>query len=591
MGRHSAPDSAESVRVPLLDGQPALAVLSPSLVDLAPVTAVAPERAYPARPPSAPNHSEHTQPIPVLPTQRQVTVSMPVAPVAPEPPVERMVATPVYRIQPIRRLTRLPEMPLTVESPLATGELPVVIPPDTGDAAPRPKTAWDTAATGLPVTPVVVPPVAEPAGTRVPRLLAGWVEDGRTADLAEHVARHGELPKLEFAGRAGAARLVELVVRAGLRGRGGAGFPTGRKMVAVREAVTAKRAAVVVANGCEGDLTSGKDSLLVHAAPHLVLDGVALAAHAVGADQGILCLHRGSPALEAMERAIAERVDDPCQLHLVTTPERYVSSEASALVNFLTTGEARPTTGPLPSERGVQGRPTLLDNVETLAQLALLARRGADWFRERGTASSPGTMLVTVDGPVRRPGVYEVDLGTPAGQLVRMAGGASGPVQAMLLGGLGGAWLPLPASGNLALGYDECRAEGVALGVASLVLLPVDACGLGVAAEIAGYLAGESAGQCGPCMFGLPSMAQDLSAVAEGRIDDELSERLGRRLGVIPRRGACAHPDGVVRMAESALRVFAEDLAGHLAGRPCGRPVAAAFPLLDELPGAEGGWR
>jgi NADH:ubiquinone oxidoreductase subunit F (NADH-binding) len=428
---------------------------------------------------------------------------------------------------------------------------------------------------------------------RSPRLLVGWAESGRPADLAEHLRVHGALPRERYAGRLGALRLVQLTKAAGLRGRGGAGFPTARKMQSVLDAAGPRRRPVVVANGCEGDLTSGKDGLLLHGAAHLVLDGLALAAHAVGADQAIVCLHRGSPELDVVEQAIAERTDDPCEVHLVTTPARYVSSEASALVNFLTTGDGRPTTTPpLPSERGVQGRPTLVDNVETLAHLALIARHDADWFRGRGTRDSPGTMLVTVDGAINRPGVYEVDLGTRMGQLIRMAGGASGEVRAAMLGGLGGSWLPLPSSGNLALDHAECRAAGVGLGVASLVLLPADACGLAVTSRIVDYLAGESAKQCGPCMFGLPSVAEDLAALAEGRTEAELRERLERRLGVIPRRGACSHPDGAVRLAASALSVFADDVAEHLAGRPCGRPGAEdALPMLSELPGSEGDWK
>ena len=608
MGRHSASEPDEPAkRVSDTHGLPALALLTPSLLDLigldpADEASAKQERdavgraqmrsfteslleqlslpeSLPAQ--SSPDPAATTEesgklaepdarPLPHLPSQRRVTISMPLPVVETEPEVEVVIATPVRRIQPIELSTRpLPEVPLRTEPATEAPER---------DSSESISTAHSTLPSG--------------AASRVPRLLVGWAEFGRPAGLAQHLRVHGELPREKFAGRDGAMRLVELTERAGLRGRGGSGFPTGTKMRAVLDAAATRRAPVVVANGCEGDLTSGKDNLLLHGAPHLVLDGLALAAHAVGADQAILCVHRGSPALDSIEQAIAERTEDPCELHLVTTPTRYVSSEASALVNFLTTGDARPTTAPpLPAERGVQGRPTLVDNVETLAHLALLARGGAEWFRSRGTESSPGTMLVTLDGAVHRTGVYEVDMGTRIGQLVRMAGGATSGLQAALLGGLGGSWLPLPAEGNLPLGYDECRAAGAGLGVASLVLLPVDACGVGVTSVIVNYLAGESAGQCGPCMFGLPAIAQDFGALAAGSTDPELAERLDRRLGVIARRGACAHPDGAVRLAASALRVFASDVAHHLRGHHCGRPVEAAMPLLSELPELVGGWR
>jgi NADH:ubiquinone oxidoreductase subunit F (NADH-binding) len=345
----------------------------------------------------------------------------------------------------------------------------------------------------------------------------------------------------------------------------------------------------VVANGCEGDPTSAKDVLLVARTPHLVLDGIALAAHTVGADQAMLCVHRGSPLVGPLESAIAERPDDPAEVHVVTVPRRYVSTESSALVNFLTGGEARPLSAPRTALRGVQGRPTLVDNVETLAHLALIARHGAEWFRERGTRESPGTALLTVSGAVRRPGVLEVDLGTGLGEVLARTGGPGPDAQAVLVGGLGGQWLRWPAAASLPLCHDADAPHR--LGLASLVVLPGEVCGVSVTARLLRYLAEESAGQCGPCRFGLPAVAEDLSAVALGQADAGLGERLGRRLGVIPGRGACAHPDGAVRMAASALRVFAADVAEHLAGRPCPRPDGSALPLVSQLPVSEGGWR
>jgi NADH:ubiquinone oxidoreductase subunit F (NADH-binding) len=163
----------------------------------------------------------------------------------------------------------------------------------------------------------------------------------------------------------------------------------------------------------------------------------------------------------------------------------------------------------------------------------------------------------------------------------------------MLLGGLGGVWLPVPAAGNLALAYPRPNSaqEGPALGLASLLVLPAEACGLAVTSAIVGYLAGESAGQCGPCMFGLPAIAGDLEALTSGSARPEVLERLHRRLGVIPGRGACAHPDGASRLAASALEVFAQDIAEHARGRPCGRTGTGGLAVLGELSSGERGWR
>jgi NADH:ubiquinone oxidoreductase subunit F (NADH-binding) len=383
------------------------------------------------------------------------------------------------------------------------------------------------------------------------RLLAGWQADRRPADLAAHLARHGPLPASNG--------LITAVADAGLLGRGGAWFPTGRKLHAV---AAGRRRSMVVANGCESEPVSEKDHALLTVAPHLVLDGIVLAAQAIGADEAILCVHRGDPIAASAVAAIGQRTGDPVPVRVVELPRRFVASEESALVNFLNTGTARPTNKPpRPFERGVRGRPTLVDNVETLAHIALIARYGPAWFRSLGTSAAPGTMLVTVGGAVGRPGVREVPMGTTIDDAI----GATEPASAVLAGGFGGTWLALPAP--VALTPEAMTAAGGALGVGVLTVLPARACGVVETARILAFLAGESANQCGPCMFGLPAIAADFAAIAHG-VPGHV-ERLRRRLGVVAGRGACAHPDGAVRLAASALTVFAADVAAHEAGRPC----------------------
>jgi NADH:ubiquinone oxidoreductase subunit F (NADH-binding) len=310
---------------------------------------------------------------------------------------------------------------------------------------------------------------------------------------------------------------IDDVAAAGLRGRGGSGFPTARKLQ-----VPGK---LVVANGCEGEPESRKDFELLSRSPHLVFDGIRLAQQAIGAPDAVLCVHEGSPLVPSL-RQVSRGV------RIVEVPRRYVASEESALVNFLSTGDARPTVT-APRFRGV-----LVDNVETLAQLAILARVGPEAFRVNETT------LVTVVGS----GVYEVPVYTRVGELV------SGPV---LAGGYGGMWLS-PATAAVTAVLD---APGVA------VFRPMSGCGLLTTASMLTYLAGESARQCGPCMFGLPAVAADFTALAHG--SREASVRLSRRLGVVAGRGACSHPDGAVRLAISALEVFAADVLAHLEGARC----------------------
>lgn len=425
-------------------------------------------------------------------------------------------------------------------------------------------------------------PVA--AATGVQRLLAGWRKTGGAADLREHLARHGHLP-LRGTGRGGPGPLAQIVADAGLTGRGGAGFPTGTKMRAVAER---RGPAVVVGNGMEGEPASEKDQVLLSLAPHLVLDGLLLAADAVGATQAHLCLPRDRPWLaEGMLAALAEREragTDQLPVSVHALPHRYVSSEETALVNWLSGGEAKPLgASPRPFERGVGKRPTLIGNVETLAHVALIARYGPAWFRQAGQPDAPGTMLVTVSGAVAAAGVYEIEMGMRIGDVLALAA-PSGPLGGLLVGGYFGSWLDPRAAVDLPVTAAALRQAGASIGAGVLVALPASACGLHETARVLAYLAGESAGQCGPCAFGLPAIAGDFADLSAGRSAGPAFQRLQRRLGVVTGRGACRHPDGAVRLASSALACFRADLQAHARQQPChatryGNPARAVLPV------------
>jgi NADH:ubiquinone oxidoreductase subunit F (NADH-binding) len=407
------------------------------------------------------------------------------------------------------------------------------------------------------------------------RLLAAWADTGRPDSYDAHLARHGNLPAP--GGRAARERLIADVTRSGLGGRGGAGFPTGRKLAAVAAGRGRK---VVVANGCESDPGTHKDRVLAQHSPHLILDGALVAAAALHTSDVYVCAHRDGATYQALAQALAQRPDAD-RFTLADIPSRFVASEESSLANFLSGGEARPTSKPpRVFERGVAGRPTFVSNVETLAHVALIARYGPDWFRTLGTDFSPGTALVSMGGAVRTPGVLEVAYGTALPDLVASVGGATEPLQALLIGGYSGCWVPDSVARTLHFSHEELRAAGTTVGVGSVLALPAGACGIAETARILSYLAGESASQCGPCMFGLPAITADFGGLASGAgaRDKTLAPRLARRLSVISGRGACGHPDGAVRLAESALRTFAVDVDAHLHGRPC--RGAGALPFL-----------
>jgi NADH:ubiquinone oxidoreductase subunit F (NADH-binding) len=403
-----------------------------------------------------------------------------------------------------------------------------------------------------------------PPRGRLPRLLAGISRYGATG-LREHEDRYGPVPLRGHGGRERPGRLIDVVDRSGLTGRGGAGFPTGRKM---RSVASGRGPAVVVANGAEGEPASAKDRLLLTRLPHLVLDGISLAAEAVGAQEAYLCVHRRETALLA---SLADAADsrhragvDPVPIELVGIPGRYVSSEQSAIVAFINGGPAKPTFAPpRPHERGVHGRPTLENNVETLAHLALIARYGDNWFRSIGLPSATGSALVTVGGSVVRPGVYEIELGTTIGQVIMLAGGPAERPQAMLVGGYFGGWMAAEQAWDIPMSQPTLRAAGGAMGAGMVIALPVTSCGLAETARVLRYLAEESAGQCGPCVMGLPALADALADLAYHGGRGRAADQIRQLLPVIEGRGACRHPDGATKLVRSALRTFSVETQWH----------------------------
>jgi NADH:ubiquinone oxidoreductase subunit F (NADH-binding) len=419
-----------------------------------------------------------------------------------------------------------------------------------------------------------------------PRLLAGWTATRRPANLAEHHRSHGPLPVNAV------PHLVAMATAAGLRGRGGAWFPTGRKLASVAENGKAAGTSYVVVNGAESEPVAGKDKLLLRVAPHLVLDGAELAALAVGATEVTVCVHRGAGLLPGLRAAIAERAAARWTPGITTTviesPRWYVSSESTALANFVGGGPGKPKSDSA-YQKGVNGKPTLVGNTESLAHLAMIARRGPEWFRQAGTAEAPGTALFSVAGAVRNPGVYEAGVGITGADLLRLAGGPTAPLQAVLSGGYGGSWLGTEAL-NRPYTPEALKPLNASPGAGVLLALPAGACGLAETVRVVSWLASQNARQCGPCFNGLPAIADDLARLVWAR-DRMVHDRLRFRLGMVDGRGACSHPDGVVRLAATALQVFSADVQQHLAGRPCAGTRQRPVLPVPKAPNANEGWR
>jgi len=437
-------------------------------------------------------------------------------------------------------------------------------------------------------------------GGALPRLLPPAC---RPAGLAAHLGLHGPLPYR------GAARALIADVRAsGLTGRGGAAFPVHRKLEVVAAARPGR--AVVVGNGAEGEPASHKDEALLTLAPHLVLDGLQLAAEAVGAGRAILYVRHDVLGRTRIEARISERTAtglDRVPVSVIPAPGRFLAGQESALSSLVSGAAAVPRfTPPRVSERGVDGRPTLVQNVETLAHLALVARYGPAWFRSLGTLSEPGTMLCTLrqaDGSVT---VAEAAIGTPLATLLDLRAAS-----AILIGGYHGAWIPVRQAATLALSNAALRPVGGFLGAGVLAALPARRCGLAEAARVARYLARESAGQCGPCRNGLPAIAAATTELAGPPLSAHLDPNpsppaaphlsahldpnpsppaaphpgprvladLTRWAGLVEGRGACHHPDGTVRFLRSALRTFGDEVGEHVRGRCTGSDGRPFLPV------------
>jgi NADH:ubiquinone oxidoreductase subunit F (NADH-binding) len=403
--------------------------------------------------------------------------------------------------------------------------------------------------------------------------------------IEDHERRLGQRP-------AGAVGLIDIIARSGLRGRGGAWFPTWRKWTIASKASQGN--AVVVINASEGEPLSSKDQVLLTQRPHLVLDGAALAAETLGATEIVLYLSRRSRASErTIQQALKERgrasLPDP-PIRVVRTAHRYIAGESSAVVNRASGGQSKPKFSLQRSaEKGIDDRPTLVQNAETLAHVAMIARYGSDWYRKLGTERSPGSTLMTVCGNVRHPGVYEVNLGATLGGVLEGVGGTTSPPAGALLGGYFGTWLPSSSLAELPLDVDRLRSEfGAALGCGVLAVLPQGACGIVEATRILTYLAAETSGQCGPCVNGLAALSETMERISASEAGAADVDRVRRWTDMVRGRGACHHPDGAVGQLSSALAVFGDDLRRHVAGLRCYGTAVAGFP---QPPGPGERWR
>jgi NADH:ubiquinone oxidoreductase subunit F (NADH-binding) len=382
-----------------------------------------------------------------------------------------------------------------------------------------------------------------------------------TQSLAEHRAQWG-------ARLTSSAGLLDAVDAAHVRGRGGSYFPAAIKW---RSAI-AGQVDTVVANAAESEPASVKDAALWQSSPHLVIDGLQSTAEAVGARRAVVWLHSGAHATAAaIARARAERVaegETGVEIEVVTAPDRYLSGESSAIIRALRGGPAVPGFSPRGQRSWGTGPAVLVHNTETLARVATLERAGD---------AAVDSTLVTVSYAANRT-VSEVRTDVTFREHLDSIDEPS----ALLLGGYGGQWVDWNTIADLPIDEHELALRGIRLGAGVVVPLPRDVCGIAETSRIVNWMAGQSARQCGPCLYGLAAIDSDLRAIVGLRGARKAARELRTHLGLVAGRGACSHPDGVVGLVISALETFHDEVESHVHGKCSAGYHRGVVPLPEE---------
>ncbi len=379
------------------------------------------------------------------------------------------------------------------------------------------------------------------------------------------------------------SQVLEEVSTSGLRGRGGAAFPVGRKWQFAVEAPGERK--YVVCNGGEDEPGSRKDRLLMENYPHKILEGVLLCAYAIGAQQGFLYVNREyDPAIASLEQAIAEAraagylgdhvfgTDYSVEVEVHRAPTTYVAGEDSAAIESLEGKEALPRQKPpYPATNGYHDLPTVVNNVETLANVPAIVARGGAWYRGIGTEGSPGTMLFTTLERVKRPGIYELPFGTPLRTLYEdCAGGLDDPrpLRAILPGGPSSGFLK-PDGLDLPLDHQAFRDAGSALGCGVMTYYPEGTCMLEETLRIARFFAAESCGQCPACQMETQQLVRILEQVQAGKANAAALTSVDRVIQFARGKGFCSLISMPAPPLQSALRLFPEDFQYHLEHGTC----------------------
>lgn len=410
--------------------------------------------------------------------------------------------------------------------------------------------------------------------------------DRRPLSLREYEATGGYSALKKVLGGMSPADVQQVVKDSNLRGRGGAGFPTGSKWSFVPMGENAPHPKYLVANGDEMEPGTFKDRVLLEGNPHLLVEGMIISAFAIEADKGYVFL-RGEyyvPQQRVM-RAIAEAYDAgylgenilksgySFDLHVHMSAGRYICGEETALLNALEGKRANPRSKPpFPQVSGLWGKPTIVNNVETLCNIGPILEHGADWFKGLSDSQDAGTKLYGVSGRVKRPAIWELPIGTTIREILEEhAGGmADGYKFRGLQPGGGSTDFLTEQHFDVKMDYGSVQAVGSRMGTGTMIILDDKTCPVGMVLNLEEFYAQESCGWCTPCRVGLPWVAQTLQAIerGEGVLEDlDILAEQCKRLG--PGNTFCAHAPGAAEPLQSALKYFREDFERHITEKRC----------------------
>lgn len=427
------------------------------------------------------------------------------------------------------------------------------------------------------------------------------------ASLDEYLATETGGLGVEAAQRLGPAATIEIITAAGLRGRGGGGFPTGRKWAGIATQTGSQR--YLVCNGAEGEPGTFKDRALLRANPYQVVEGLIIAAFAIGATEAFICLKASfAREIEAVTRAVQELqtagICSDCTVNIVAGPDEYLFGEEKAMLEVIEGKPPLPRWFP-PYEHGLfaaspqegweagphgahrrsdQPNPTLVNNVETLANVPHILAKGADWFRSTGTDESPGTVVATVVGDVVAPDVGEIELGTSLRAVIDAVGSGLPPnrrVKAVFSGVANpvvtGDQLDTPVS------YEGFASIHSGMGAAGFIVYDDTACMVDAAYRFSHFLSIESCGQCPPCKIGSAEITALLERIETGVGDDRDIAAIGGWLERVTDGNRCYLAVEEQLVVSSVLRAFPEEFAEHLELHRCPRPLQRPIPKLVDL--------